>query len=261
MDRVFYLLLRLAYEKVYGRQHMLHYPIYDGSSQDLFEGQVNFTKHCLSALPSITGKRVLDIGCGNGVQTIYIHQTYRPAYIRGVDINEMHIRLAAREKARRGLYNIDFGVDNAQLLSSVTDSSYDVVICTESAHHYPDKEAFLKQVARVLRPNGYFLLAELLRRDDKSPSRFEKKLTLFYWPGPKYRETLSALKLVFVKDEDITNLILPAFAKADGWFNRPDPKKGLSSYLGRIFGRGLIRLYTHQLTHSLQYELMLCQKA
>jgi ubiquinone/menaquinone biosynthesis C-methylase UbiE len=260
MERVFYHLMRIAYDKVYGRQHMLHYPLDNGSNQDLLQGQIHFTRHCLAGLPDLVGKRVLDVGCGNGVQTIYIHEAYRPEYILGVDINDMHIGLATAEKVRRGLRNIDFAVDNAQLLSSAGNNSFDVVICTESAHHYADKGAFFRQVARVLRPNGYFLIAELLRRDAKEPSALEKRLSLFYWPRAKYREALTSLQLAFIQDEDITDLILPAFAKTGMWFEQPNRRKGLSYRMGRLFGRGLIKLYSYQLTHSLRYELMLCRK-
>jgi ubiquinone/menaquinone biosynthesis C-methylase UbiE len=260
MIAIYYRLVRLAYEKVFGQQQMLHYPLYKEDRQSLMEGQIHFTNHCLSKLPDLRKMRLLDIGCGNGVQTIYIHQTYQPQYVCGVDISEMHIKLATAEKEKRNLRQIDFAIANAQSLSSIDDNSFDAAICTESAHHYPDKEAFLGQVKRVLRPGGYFLIADLLRRDGSPPSRLDKKFMMLHWSRQKYRDAMSKLQLVLVSEEDLTDLIISGFKTADSWFAKPPDAKPLHYYFGKLFGRMLIKLYMYQLKHSLQYCLIIGKK-
>ncbi len=260
MIGTFYHLMHLSYKKVFGRQHMLHYPLYKSSGESLMQGQMNFTDHCMSRLPSLSGKRLLEIGCGNGVQALYIHDTFRPEYLYGVNINEMHIRLANTERETRNLRQIDFAVDNAQSLASIADESFDVAICTESAHHYPDKEAFLGQLKRVLRPGGTFLIADLLRRKNKEPSGLERNLYLYHWPYQKYEGAFARLQLTLTKEEDLTDLILPAFRATDGWFETQDGGRGVPWYLGRLFGRGLIALYTYELTYSYRYYLMVGRK-
>jgi ubiquinone/menaquinone biosynthesis C-methylase UbiE len=257
-SRAFYFGMRLAYDKVYGRQHMLHYPIYKNKDQDLMQGQINFTDHCICHLPAVADKRVLEVGCGNGVQALYVHTKYRPAYTFGVDINETHIAFAKTQKLKHGLQGIDFAVDDAQVLASIEDSAYDVVICTESAHHYPDKHAFLRQVKRVLRPGGHLLLADLLRRDGRDPNAIERRLSLCHWSQARYRRALAAAELMLVEEQDLNDLILPAFADARAWFNSPQEKGKLLSRLGMLFGEALIGVYKTQLEHSLHYELMLC---
>src|SRR5665213_1518304 len=101
--RMFYAIVRFAFEAVFGRQQMLHYPLYVNDDQTLLQGQMYFTDRCLSYLPDLGGKRLLDIGCGNGVQALYIHDAYKPQYVCGIDINEMHVRQASAEKAARDL--------------------------------------------------------------------------------------------------------------------------------------------------------------
>lgn len=44
------------------------------------------------------------------------------------------------------------------------DESFDAVINVEAAHLYPDYPRFLREVARVLRPGGHFLYADLRER-------------------------------------------------------------------------------------------------
>ncbi len=70
--------------------------------------------------------------------------------------------MAQRENSR-----ISFKQDNAQELNTIPDHSVDVMICIESAFHYPDKNAFFKQIKRVLHPDGVFLIVDIIR----SPGR------------------------------------------------------------------------------------------
>jgi len=258
--RMFYAIVRFAFEAVFGRQQMLHYPLYVNDDQTLLQGQMYFTDRCLSYLPDLGGKRLLDIGCGNGVQALYIHDAYKPQYVCGIDINEMHVRQASAEKAARDLHDLDFAVDNAQHLISVEDDSFDVAICIESAHHYADKRAFLRQVHRVLRPGGYVLVADLVRRDGALPNALERKLSLCYWPVHAYREAFASLQLALVKEDELTNSVLPAFRATDKWFTAQSQSRGLSYRLGRLFGRLLVALYTYELKYRFRYCVFVAQK-
>ena len=254
---LFYSLMQVAYDAVYGRQQMLHYPLFRTSDQDLIEGQIHFTEYCTSLLPDLEGKCIIDVGCGNGVQTIYIHEERHPKYILGVDINLKHIALAKAEKERRGLNGIEFRVEDAEKLSSVPDSTFDIVICVESAHHYANKYAFLEQVERVLRPGGHCLIADLLRRDAGEPSRLERRLSLFHWPKARYRDAFASAGLTLIRDEDVTGLILPAFANTKRWFR---PAGRPTYWFGMLLGQSLIYVYSRQLRTALQYQLMVCRK-
>ncbi|MCK4698980.1 MAG: class I SAM-dependent methyltransferase, partial [Bacteroidales bacterium] len=124
---------------------MLHYPLFINKSDTFLQAQENLTDHCISGLDSLENKTILEIGCGNGVQTKYILNKYNPKSITGIDLNKENIRIANQEKDRRGMKNIYFFVDDAQQLSKFQENSIDVIINIESAFHYPDKPLFLKQ--------------------------------------------------------------------------------------------------------------------
>lgn len=260
MLNVLYRVMHLSYEKLYGHQQMLHYPLHRGDRQNLLQGQKNFTDYCLSHLPDLSDKRVLDIGCGNGIQTLYIRERFRPLYLYGIDVNSMHVELAKKEKAKRGLSEVDFAVDNAQLLASVADNSFDAAICIESSHHYPDKEAFLSQLKRVLRPGSYFVIADLIRKKDREPGRLESKLFLFHWHPQRYRDALAKVQLALLKEEDLTDSILAAFQSADHWLEKRLEVRRVSHQLARWLGRILIVLYKLQLEHYVRYYLMVGRK-
>lgn len=258
MIGVFYRAMHLAYREIFGRQHMLHYPLFKEPNQDLMAGQIHFTEYCIEHLPVLAGKDLLDIGCGNGVQTIHIHRVFQPASTLGIDLSPIHVKIASDEAAKLGLQRIEFRADNAQRLSTAADASVDIVICTESAHHYPDKNAFLTQVRRVMRPGSWILIADLLCRPGKPPNWLNHRLYLYYWSREEYRMAFARLGFQLEHDEDLTPLVLRSFRNADRWFPSTT-HSGLSYRLAKAFGRFLIRLYVKQLTHSLQYQLMVAR--
>jgi 2-polyprenyl-3-methyl-5-hydroxy-6-metoxy-1,4-benzoquinol methylase len=260
MMRILYGLMRLSYDRLYGEQQMLHYPLHRDATETLFEGQTHLTDYCLSHVPDLSQKRLLDIGCGNGIQTLHIHERYNPEYLYAVDLNRMHIGLAKKELVKRRLARVDFAVDNAQSLTSVADNSFDAAICIESSHHYPDKDAFLHHVQRVLRPGGYFVLADLIRKDHRQPSLAEKKMFLFHWCPQRYRDALRRVGMVVVKEEDITDSILPAFRLADRWLKKPSGVSPAAHVIGRWLGRAMIAFYRVQLERYLRYHLFLARK-
>jgi len=258
-----YRVMRLSYDQIYGEQQMLHYPLRRAAGESLFRGQANLLDACVAHLPDLRERRLLDIGCGNGLQTLYLHEAHGPLLVRGIDLNPMHIGMARAELARRGLAGVEFEVDDAQRLASVADASFDAVLCVESSHHYPDKTAFLTQLRRVLRPGGRFVIADLVQRSDRAPSGLERRLALNHWHPRRYRETAARLGMPLVEESDITDGILAAFATAEDWLAAKvgdvaaGPKRGLA---GRLIGRALIGSYRLQIERAYRYHLMVGQR-
>ena len=89
--RVFYRLMYFAYDKMYGQQHILHYPLYRRDEQSLMEGQIYFTEHCLNRLPSLEGKQLLDVGCVPTTKPRCLATSMRL-------INLVRVRLSSRPK-------------------------------------------------------------------------------------------------------------------------------------------------------------------
>ena len=219
-------------------QTMLHYPYYGNLSDDFLQSQKNLTDHCLYKLGSLKDKSVLEIGCGNGVQTYYIYHKYKPAQITGIDLNPGNIAIAKQNKTPQERKFIKFSVDDAQSLQNIKSNTIDVVLNIESAFHYPSKEAFLKEIHRVLRPGGQFLIADILTKSNHNylfKRKWKKKMSLHHWHQTDYESGLPASKLKITQFEDITHKVIQSFKNYRSWIDKMKKKQFLEDLTFRLF--------------------------
>ena len=105
----------------------------------------------------LTGKRVLEVGCGRGGGASYLVRTLRPASYVGLDLNAVGIEFCQR---RHQLPGLEFVQGNAEDLPFPSES-FDALINVESSCCYPHFDRFLTEVERVLRPGGVFLYTDM----------------------------------------------------------------------------------------------------
>jgi SAM-dependent methyltransferase len=110
----------------------------------------------------LSGSRVLEVSCGHGGGAAWISQRMGPLHYTGLDLNATGITFC-REHHRYP--NLDF-VRGDALQLPFADGSMDAVVNVEASHCYPDLAAFLREVARVLRPGGHFLYADFRFLED-----------------------------------------------------------------------------------------------
>lgn len=107
----------------------------------------------------LSGKRVLEVGCGRGGGASYLARTQQPASYVGVDLNASGIEFCRR---RHHVPGLSFVTGDAEALPFHAES-FDAVVNVESSHCYPHFDRFLAEVARMLRPGGVFLYADVRR--------------------------------------------------------------------------------------------------
>lgn len=97
-------------------------------------------------------KDVLDLGCNNGYGTALIAAAGGRAV--GLDVSSMAIDDARQRFGDRvrGFYRFDGGV------LPFADHSFDMVVSFQVIEHISEPQTYLREIARVLRPNGVALL-------------------------------------------------------------------------------------------------------
>lgn len=117
---------------------------------------INLYHHVASQAP-VEGREVLEIGCGRGGGSSYIARYLKPARMVGVDISQKAIAFCRKVHK---VANLDYRHGDAEALP-FADASFDAVVNVESSFCYGSLDGFLAEVARVLRPGGHLLLADI----------------------------------------------------------------------------------------------------
>ncbi|KUI46685.1 hypothetical protein AU198_03745 [Mycobacterium sp. GA-1199] len=118
--------------------------------------------HTVAGQTDLTGKRVLEVGCGHGGGASYLTRTHQPASYTGLDRNRKGIEFCRRR--HRMIPGLTFTEGDAEALP-FPDGSFDAVINVESSHCYLHPERFFDEVARVLSPGGVFLYTDAWPRE------------------------------------------------------------------------------------------------
>lgn len=163
--------------------------------------------HHLTCEIEIKNKDIVEIGCGRGGGLSYITKNFSPATAKGIDMDKLAISFCNRNYT---LDNLSFLHGDAQNLS-LENNSCDVVINVESSHRYPNMEAFLGEVSRILRPNGYFLFTDFLY--DYEIENLKKELELSGMTVLKERfinqEVIAALELDDQRKRQLVKKLTP----------------------------------------------------
>jgi ubiquinone/menaquinone biosynthesis C-methylase UbiE len=108
------------------------------------------------------GEACLDLGSGRGTDALRLAEAVGPSgRVTGLDAAEGMLRKARELAERLGVTNIEFVRAELEHLP-VPDASVDLVISNCTVNHAADKQAVWREVARVLRPGGRFVVSDIL---------------------------------------------------------------------------------------------------
>lgn len=112
-------------------------------------------KSILRFLKPQSGSSLLDVGFGSGILLRQITEADATMMLDGIDISDEMLKKAKRKFM--GNPHVKLYLGSATKLPFKT-NTFDYVTCVQSFHHHPDSLQSMKEMYRVLKPNGKLLI-------------------------------------------------------------------------------------------------------
>lgn len=131
--------------------------------------------------------RVLDLGCGFGLFSLFFAITHPKAQFMGIDISASRVQIARLSAKKLGVENVEFLCNDARNIGPNL-GGFDTVITLDLMHHIPvvDGDSLIQTVYRdLLMPEGRFLLKDVTTHP-RSMLYFTFLLDLFMNPRASF---------------------------------------------------------------------------
>jgi ubiquinone/menaquinone biosynthesis C-methylase UbiE len=117
-----------------------------------------------AALPHLLGPRVLEVSFGTG----WLLTQYADRFeAHGIDLNETMLRIATGKLRRNGL-SAHLQMANVERIP-YPDDTFDTVLNTLAFSGYPDADAAMRELRRVLKPRGRLVMIDANYPHDNNP--------------------------------------------------------------------------------------------
>ena len=147
---------------------------YDEHMKRNIEGASDFYAYTASLLPSAEGSRVLDLGCGTGLELEEYFAVNPGASVTGIDLSEAMLNVLQAKFPKKDLtlirasyFDVPFG-----------NGTYDAAVSVESLHHFPAaaKASLYKKLHAALKENGVFVLTDYFAESEELEKEYFQNL-------------------------------------------------------------------------------------
>ena len=114
----------------------------------------------IEAKVSLSGRRVLDVGCGGGI--LAEAMAGRGADVLGIDLAERSLAVAELHALESGA-RVRYERIAAEDLAGREPTGFDVVTCMEMLEHVPDPQSTIRACATLVKPGGWVFFSTINR--------------------------------------------------------------------------------------------------
>jgi SAM-dependent methyltransferase len=124
-------------------------------------------------VPEDPAARWVEVACGPAAISRALAP--RVGSVRGVDLTPAMVAKASAEAASAGLDNLAFTVGDATALD-FADGSFDGAVTRFSLHHIPAPERVVEEMARIVRPGGFVVIADHITDDEGGAAAWHEQI-------------------------------------------------------------------------------------
>ncbi len=235
----------------------LHYGVWQKGIKNLSDAILN-TNSLLMKMGEIKESDVvLDAGCGVGGSTIFLAKNLG-CKVTGITLSEKQTRTASKFAEQHGVSHLVSFKMMDYTKTSFPDNTFDVVWALESMQTAVDKSEFFKEVKRILKPGGRFLISDWFKSYNY-PMNEKKSMQMMnhYWAITElvtieeFQTKTKKENFSFVQNRDATKEVAPTvrrvlvasyfgmyvsifyniFIKRAGYFSRNHYKTGFGQFI------------------------------
>ncbi len=147
---------------------------YDEHMRTTIEGASDFYAYTASLLPMGSGTRVLDLGCGTGLELEEYFRLNPDADVTGIDLSEAMLN-ALKEKLPDRKISL---IQGSYFDFPLGEKEYDAAVSVESLHHFPaeQKEALYRKLYAALKDDGCFVLTDYFAESEELEKAYFQNL-------------------------------------------------------------------------------------
>lgn len=147
---------------------------YEEHQLDCIEGAREFYPFTASLLPRSPGARVLDLGCGTGLELDWYFEHNPDARVTGVDLSAEMLGVLRNKHPDRDLTLVQGSYFDVPLGGC----AFDAAVSVESLHHFTkaQKLPLYKKLRDALAPGGFFILTDYFCELDEQETFFRGEL-------------------------------------------------------------------------------------
>ena len=124
--------------------------------------------------------RILDVGCGPGILAAALAPEARQ--IVAYDLTPGMLEKARKRCQQASLQNIRFILGKAEDIP-FADERFDVVVTRLTLHHFPDPQVVAAEMARVTRPDGKVVMADVVASENSQEAELHNALEVLRDPS------------------------------------------------------------------------------
>jgi ubiquinone/menaquinone biosynthesis C-methylase UbiE len=137
---------------------------------------------------------VLDLACGTGIVTKALAKTSKHIY--AVDITDEMIKMTKAMCIKNGFDHVKVLKGNAEKLN-FDNEYFDIIVTRLSIHHFMNPDLTIKEMKRVLKPNGTILISDIYSSNDTEDAELHNAIEILRDPTHIKMLSLSEFEKLF----------------------------------------------------------------
>lgn len=147
---------------------------YDEHMRSTIEGASVFYAYTAALLPKAEESRILDLGCGTGLELEEYFALNPNAKVTGIDLSEAMLDALKAKFPEKELQL----VQGSYFDTSLGEKLYDAAVSVESLHHFSAgmKETLYRKLHTALKDGGFFVLTDYFAESEEQEKEFFRNL-------------------------------------------------------------------------------------